>query len=89
MGYHNEWTLVGSQSKRLDITKRETVGSLRLLECEALKEGETLRVGVFEGPECCGVLAVGLVYDYGTIEVEVACMFVVPEARDSRQEEVN
>ena len=65
IGYHNEWNLINAHSRALSTAKKETVGSLRLLECEALKEGEVLKVSVYEGVECCGVLAVGLVYDYG------------------------
>jgi hypothetical protein len=46
---------------------------------ESLKEGEVVKLPFYmDKNTCCGVIAVGLLYEVGQKEIEVACYYFLP-----------
>lgn len=49
---------------------------------ESLKEGEVLKVPFYvDKSGCCGVIAVGLIYEINQKEYEVACYYFLPSEK--------
>lgn len=80
LGFHNEYLLVNPISRKLELIDKETAGQTRIYIFEGLKEGEILKVPFFcENDSSLGMITVGLIYEVGAREVELACSYFLPK----------